>query len=172
MQKNNWFIKKLKQCFAFLNFDTTVRLLEIIILGAGLYFAITQVIDLRKVNAGQIVLDINRDIYSNTIYKTNPEIIRLIERSKPILIENGGKYQYQDLDNLLGEWDTVARLNQTGVIPDDLAYAQFSFDMVKAYQNKEIMDYIKLTRQQSNDNLIFSDFEWLAKWMEQTSQNK
>lgn len=163
--KTNWQIKKIRT-------ESIFATIQIVILVVGLYLTITQISDLRKVNAGQITLDITRDIYSDERYVTNPQIIKLIEQNKTILIRNGGKFQDQDLDNILGEWDTVARLNQVGVLPDDLVYAQFSFDMVKAYKNKEIQDYIKMIREQAGDDLIFADFEWLAKWADETSHEK
>jgi hypothetical protein len=152
--------------------ETILGVTQLIILVFGIFLTITQIKDLRNVNAGQIVLDINRDIYSNERYQSNPKIIRLIEQGKPILNKNGGHFVDQDLDNLLGEWDTVARLNQSNVLPDDIVYSQFSFDMVRAYDNIEISDYIKLTRKQANDPLIFSDYENLAKWMKLTAGNK
>jgi hypothetical protein len=163
-----WKVKIFREVTASLVFNV----LQILILIIGLYLTITQISDLRKVNAGQISLDITRDIYSDERYKTNPKIIRLIEQNKPILKQNNGLFQDQDLDNVLGIWDTIARLNQVGVLPDDLVYAQFSFDIVKAYKNSEIKNYITLTRDQAGDKLIFYDFEWLAKWMEETAYNK
>ncbi len=157
--------KKIKE----IKTESIFSFIQIIILIVGLYLTITQINDLRKVSAGQIVLDINRDIYSNERYQTNFQIIKLIEQNKPILIKNGGKFQDQDLDNVLGEWDAIARLNQSGVIPFELAYAQFSYDMIKTYKNQEIKEYISSVRRDANDNHIFTDFEWLAQWMNETN---
>ena len=161
--------KKLRGYFQCLKSARLLHIVEIVVLIGGLYLTIIQIKDLRKVSAGQIALDITRDIYSNERYKQNPKIIRLIERDQTILIGNGGQVEEEDLDNLLGEWDLVARFNQLKILPDDLVYQQFSFDMVKAYQNKEIRDYIERIRKQYNDNLLYADFEWVAKWVEKTS---
>lgn len=172
---NNFYSKITEKFKEYLQIFKSARLLhvlEIVVLIVGLYLTIIQIKDLRKVSAGQIALDITRDIYSNERYKLNPEIIRLIERDKPIMVSNGGLVEEEDLDNLLGEWDLIARFNRLGILPDDLVYQQFSFDMVKAYQNKEIRDYIERIRKQYNDNLLYEDFMWIAKWAEETSSLK
>lgn len=154
----------------YIGLNTTLQILQIIILVAGLYLTITQIQDLRKINAGQIALDITRDIYSPERYPNNPNLIKLLERNRPILKINHGEYDEQDLDNLLGEWDIVARLNQAEVLPDDLVYSQFSFDLTKAYKSKEVMGYVKSVRKQYGDDLIFADFQWLAEWADKTSK--
>ena len=172
MRKNNILTRKIRTFFGSFKPGVVLHTIEVIVLVGGLYLAIVQIVDLRKVNSGQIALDITRDIYSEERYKQNPKIIRLIERDQPILISNGGSVDEEDLDNLLGEWDLIARFNQLGILPDDLVYQQFSFDIVKAYQNKEIRDYIGRIRKQYNDNLIYADFEWIGLWAEKTSNSK
>lgn len=164
--------QKLKDLFGKVNWDLTLRVIEIVVLVGGLYLAIVQISDLRKVNSGQIALDITRDIYSDERYPNNPKIVKLIQRNQPILVSNGGSVEEENLDNLLGEWDLVARLNKLGILPDDLVYQQFSFDIVKANTNNEIKSYISNIRKKYNDDLLFADFEWLAQWAEATSKNK
>lgn len=162
----------LKEIFKKINWSIIFRVIEISVLVGGLYLALVQLSDLRKVDSGQIALDITRDIYSNERYPKNPQLIKLIERDQPILVENGGTLEEEDLDNLLGEWDLIARFNQLRILPDDLVYRQFSFDIEKAYSNQEVKSYINNIRKKYNDNLLFEDFEWLAQWAEATSQNK
>ena len=169
---SHWPAKKLVEFSRKINWNLTLRVIEILVLVGGLYLAIVQISDLRKVNSGQIALDITRDIYSDERYLKNPQLIKLIQRNQPILVNNGGTIEEEDLDNLLGEWDLVARLNQLGILPDDLVYQQFSFDIVKAYTNEEIKSYISSIRKKYNDDLMFADFEWLAQWAEATSKNK
>lgn len=152
--------------------DLVIQTITLLVLIAGVCLTIIQISDLRKVNSGQIALDITRDIYSTERYPNNPQIIRLIEENKPILTNDGGKFQEEDLDNLLGEWDLIARFNQLGILPDDLVYQQFSFDAQKAYEDTEIQNYINRIRKQNNDNLFYADFEWFAKWAEETSNSK
>jgi hypothetical protein len=149
-----------------------LRFIEIIVLIVGLYLVIVQISDSRKVSSGQIALDMGRDIYSNERYKNNPQIIKLIQRHQPILVSNGGSIEEEDLDNLLGEWDSISNFNQLGILPDDLVYKEFSFDIEEAYNNKEIRDYIKRIRKDYNDDSLYSDFEWLAKWVDETSNKK
>lgn len=168
----NWPAKKLEKVFNRKNLETVLHIIEITVLIVGLYLVIIQIEDSRKVNSGQIALDITRDIYSNERYQNNPQIIKLIQRGQPILVSNGGQIEEEDIDNLLGEWDLIARFNQLSILPEDLVYQQFSFDMVKAYRNKEIRDYIDRIRLKYNDNLMYADFEWLAKWAEETSNAK
>lgn len=145
------------------------NILNLLILIIGLVFTVIQISDLRRVNAGQISLEISRDIYSTERYKNNPEIIKVISAGKPILKYNGGNYDEQDLDNLLNQWDLIARFNQLGILPDDIVYSQFSFDIQESYDNPEIKAYINKERQEYNDPQIFSDFEWIARWVEITA---
>lgn len=165
-------VKKLKDSSWRPKLGTSLHIIEVMVLIVGLYYTIVQISDLRKVNSGQIALDITRDIYLEERYHKNPQIIKLIQRNQPILNTNGGPIEEEELDNLLGEWDLVARFNQLGILPDDLVYQQFSFDMVKAYQNTEIKEYINRIRKQYNDDLLYADFEWLVKWAEATSNSK
>lgn len=168
----NLSVKKLTKFLNLSNWNSILHVVEIVILVGGLYLVIVQISDSRKVNSGQIALDITRDIYSDERYPNNPQLIKLIQRNQPILVSNGGSIEEEDLDNLLGEWDLVARLNQLGILPDDLVYQQFSFDIVKANTNEEIKSYIGDVRRKYNDDLLFADFEWLAQWAEATSKNK
>ena len=166
------FIKKLWQIRCRINQATILHIIEILVLVVGLYLTIVQISDLRKVNSGQIALDITRDIYSNERYPKNPKIVKLIQRDQPVLISNGGHIEEEELDNLLGEWDLIARFNQLGILPDDLVYQQFSFDMVKAYKNREIQNYIDAIRTKYKDPLLYEDFEWLSKWAESISHSQ
>ena len=145
-----------------------LSVVQIVAIIVGLSLTITQIHDLRKVNAGQIALDITRDIYSDERYKNNPIAIRLIQHDQPILKENGGPLDDQDLDNLLGEWGIVATFDQTGVLPDDIVLQEFSSDINRAYENHEVRNYINQTRKIYNDPQFFADFEWLAQWTEAT----
>ncbi len=161
------FLKKHQELISF-----ACRFCELVILGFGLYYANVQINDLRKVNAGQITLDITRDIYSDERYKNNPAIIRKIERNQPILKENKGSFDEEDLDSIIGEWDLIARLNQLDILPDDLVYSAFSFDILKAYRNSEIRKYITQTRVIESDEMIFADFEWIAEKLDGISRSK
>ncbi len=138
----------------------------------GLIFTVIQINDSRKVNAAEISLNLTRDIYSNIQYKNNPVLIKLINQGKPILRENGGIYDEEDLDNLLSQWDMIARLNQQGLLPFDVLYSQFSFDLEQAYKNQEVMSYIHKIRVKYNDTTFYSDFEWLAQWVTETTAQK
>src|SRR5262245_8764330 len=84
--------------------------LSVIALFLGLLFAGIQINDLRRVNAAQISIDLTRDIYSTESYKDNLSIMKLIGRKQPILKENGGRYDDEDLDNIIGTWDLISRL--------------------------------------------------------------
>ena len=60
----SWPTKKIEEFFRKINQSFTLRVIEIVVLIGGLYLALIQLSDLRKVNSGQIALDITRDIYS------------------------------------------------------------------------------------------------------------
>jgi hypothetical protein len=144
----------------------TLHAIEIVVIVGGVYLALVQIRDLRKVNAGQIALDITRDIYTDERYANNPKIIKLMQLNEPILKVNGGPMSEADLDNILGEYEFIARLNDIGVLPNDLVSQQFSFNLIKAWKSKEIQRYIEHIRKAYKNENLFADFEWLAEKME------
>jgi hypothetical protein len=51
------------------------------------------------------------------------------------------------------------------LISQDMVYDGFSYDLEKAYENKEIQEFIRSVRQQEHEATDYDGFEALAKEM-------
>lgn len=80
---------------------------------------------------------------------------------KPILKANGGRFADKDLEEYLGIYETMGELYKNGLIAKRMIYNDFSDDIVSAYENKEIRNYIKEQQKDSSD--YFVNFVMLAK---------
>jgi hypothetical protein len=87
---------------------------------------------------------------------TNTAIISTIEDGEPILIENKGKYTDAQLDNYLGEFDTIDTAYTEGLLSEEHPCISFSYYAGITNENKEITAYIKSQRRtQGRDSSAF-----------------
>jgi hypothetical protein len=83
---------------------------------------------------------------------TNTAIISTIEDGKPILIENKGRYTDAQLDNYLGEFDTIDTAYTQGLLSEEHLCISFSYYADITNKNKEITAYIKSQRRTQGRN--------------------
>lgn len=81
----------------------------------------------------------------------------------PLLYKNGGKFSDEQLDNYLIEYELLAQAYDQKLITKDMISVAFSYDIERAYQNKEVMTFINETRKDNNDNSIYEGFISLAE---------
>ena len=141
-------------------FSHILRIIEIIAIVGGVYFAGMQIRDVRNMQSAQMMLEFNNDL-NNQI---NAQIITTIEDDQPIFLKNGGKFTSTDIDKYLTNYELLNNIYEAGLITDDMLYNAFSYDVVKTYKNKEIKDYLFEIRKK--DKLFFAGFERLAKSLE------
>lgn len=84
-----------------------------------------------------------------------------IERNKPILKSKGGRFDEDDLDLYLGLFDELDQAYQMGLITKDLVYDNYSDDLIKAFNNPEIKNYLQKIRKE--DSAYFINAEDLEK---------
>jgi hypothetical protein len=96
---------------------------------------------------------------------TNTAIISTIEDGKPILIENKGRYTDAQLDNYLGEFDTIDTAYTEGLLSEEHLCISFSYYADITNKNKEITAYIKSQRrtQGRNSSPFFLGFSKVVK---------
>src|SRR5215472_899541 len=68
----------------------------------------------------------------------NTAIISTIEDGKPILTENKGKFTDAQLDNYLGEFDTIERAYSEGLLSEEHLCISFSYYTDITNKNKEV----------------------------------
>lgn len=89
------------------------------------------------------------------------------DRNYPILKESGGQFRSEEVDTLLGLYETIGNLYRDNLISKEMAYNEFSEDFKNTWCNKSIQTHIRDIRQLKciyNDTKIyFFEFETLAK---------
>lgn len=106
----------------------------------------------------QLTATFNQDI-SN---ENSTGIITAMDNKQPILVEHGGHFDDEHLDNYLGIYETMDGAYLSHQIDRDDFCAQFSLYIRQAKDNTEINNYIKKTREDYKDPTIYTGFEELA----------
>src|SRR6267154_2688519 len=92
-----------------------------------------------------------------------PKLAAAIDSRKLLLKENGGKFSDNDLEGYLNILESMNDLYQKHLIPEDLFYSGYSYEIEKAYDNSEIQNYLKKIRKE--DSGLYSGFDQIAKEM-------
>ncbi len=83
--------------------------------------------------------------------RTNREIFDAIQRNQPILKENNGKFEAEELDDYLDVLGSIEEAYERNIISKDLAYNWFSDYSEKSLKNKEIIAYLNSLRAENPD---------------------
>jgi hypothetical protein len=70
-----------------------------------------------------------------------------------------------DLDDYLVMFEILDNVYEHNLITRDMVYDAFSYDLEKAYENKEIQEFIRSVRKQEHEANDYDGFEALAKEM-------
>ena len=108
----------------------------------GLLLAYCQLRDTNKVARLTNFITLTNEFFN----PTNTAIISTIEDAKPILIENKGKYTDTQLDNYLGEFDTIYTAYIEGLLTEEHLCVSFSYYADITNKNKEVIAYINSQR--------------------------
>ncbi len=113
--------------------------------------------DAKKQTASENNIALNSAFFNNT----NTKIIDAIESKQPILTENHGQYTDAQLDNYLGEFDTVESSYDEGLLSEPDLCDSFSYFIGITSKNPEIQNYIASS--QKSDSGFFIGLTDLAK---------
>ena len=92
---------------------------------------------------------------------TNREIFNIIRRNKPILKENGGKFESYELDCYLDDLGSIDDAYLRKIIDKDDVYDWFSDCLITTFKNKEIGEYLRKIRKE--DPQYYSGLEKFVK---------
>jgi len=146
--------------------DKILHFIEAGALIIGVILVIIQIRDLRNSNYGLTSLEVMRDLYSDKTYQTNSKIIEILHQETPLLQYNGGSISDEELNSFLGLMEWINSANNVGILNEEIIYEMFSVDILAAYRNKEIQEFISEARRDWNDNTFSLGFENIAKKME------
>ncbi len=105
---------------------------------ASMVFAFYQLSDLRKVASSQNNIALTAEFFD----PTNTGVIDAIENNQPILVEHKGKYTDAQLDNYLGDFETIDSVYGEGLLTEDEMCISFSYYVGATSKNQEIKTYI------------------------------
>lgn len=133
-----------------------ISLFSLLISFSGAYYSLVQIDEIRKEQQSR-GFDYMEDFYRDLSTGKNSEILLAVEKNKPVLKVNGGRFTEDDLDVLLGKYDDLYTLRERGLIDDELLYNGFSDDFIRVLQNEEVGSYIQRIRQDGVDYFLGVD---------------
>lgn len=148
-------------------FKSWLDIIQSIVIIAGVIVALCQ-LDLqnrtleatKEIESGKFILEFSRNIGSSEYSKISQAIEENNEKF-PLLKSNGGKFSDSDLEDYIGNFETIGELEKRKLIDQKMAYNEFSYSVEKAWCNNDVRSHIDETRQQSSD--YFINFENLAR---------
>jgi hypothetical protein len=137
-----------------------VQAVGILLAGIGLILTAIQIQDARKVESAEIGLKFAKRL-------STPSAIDIIDAAEAvpmqyILTDKGGKSSDDQLEAVLGDYDTLYYLRQEGLINERLSYNMFCFDLEHLYDDKEVTSYLADARRTTNDQSIYAGFDRLT----------
>ncbi|WP_316190370.1 hypothetical protein [Bradyrhizobium sp. SZCCHNS2096] len=99
----------------------------------------------------------------------NFQINSAIESSSHLLKTSGGKFTESQLEDYLGQYDTLYYLYRQDLINERMIYNLFAFDVALAHKNQEITGFLKKVRSDNRDLALFVGFDKLADLVESWS---
>ncbi|MCX6757795.1 MAG: hypothetical protein NTZ44_02875 [Candidatus Nomurabacteria bacterium] len=117
--------------------------------------------DLKKESAAlmfQLSNEFRNDKNSHLVYT-------IADNKEPILIQNGGEFTEEQLDNYLVRYELIYNAYKNNLISFDDLNIAFAFDIEMAYNNKEIQKMISIVRTQYKDDSIYGGFTKLGEML-------
>jgi hypothetical protein len=140
--------------------ELTTRFFKIIEVSAvilGVIFTINQIAQIKNSQSADLILRID-DKLNKQPYQ---EIASVIEDNKPVLKKQSGRYTGNELEDYLGEVELICNMYEDNLITDDMLNNAFSYEIVSAYKDKEVQEYLKPIR--ASDSSFYVGFETVGK---------
>lgn len=119
----------------------------------------------KEIESGKFVLELSRNIDADK-YKKIINAIEDHDANFPILKSSGGSFSDSEIEDYIGNFETIGDFENRQIIDRRMAYNEFSYPIEKAWCNKDIRQHIVETRKRDNvpsDKVFFSNFENLAR---------
>lgn len=156
---------------SWLTWETFDRLLRVVQAGGVAFAAVGLLMTSHQLRLAQLsesaTLGLQFDQRINT--GVNFEINSAIESSSHLLKTSGGKFTESQIENYLGQYDTLYYLYRQDLINEQMIYNLFAFDVALAHKNQEIMGFLKRVRSGNRDPALFVGFDKLADLVESWS---
>lgn len=141
-------------------------IIQSVVIIAGIVIALIQ-LDLqnktleatREIESGKFILEFSRNLASDR-YAALRSAIEDHDENFHILKTQGGKFSDSDLEDYLGNFESIGELETRKLIDLNMAYNEFSYAVEKTWCNRDIRSHVDATRKQSS--YFFINFETLA----------
>jgi hypothetical protein len=136
------------------------QLAGVFLTAAGLFYTATQIQDSSNLASAEIGLRFD-DRFTQPAMLGIADAIEMSPQ-QPILIANNGTYSDDQLEEFLGDYDTLYYLHKQELINDPIMYDLFCTDVQYAYRDTEITQFLKRDRATPGTATDFIGFDKLA----------
>jgi hypothetical protein len=116
---------------------------------------------IRSQSNADFIARLNREFFYEN--PTNRNIIKAIEERRPLFQNDGGEFSEYDINAYVRYFEMIERFIAGGIISLDLVDEMFGNYIARAWENKEIKEYVAHGRKEKDDQRYFEHFEQLAK---------
>ncbi len=113
----------------------------------------------REIESGKFILEYSRNLTDHR-YDAISSAIEDHDENFHILKEQGGRFSDSDLNEYIGNFESIGELETRKLIDLNMAYNEFSYSVEKAWCNRNIRSHIDAIRRQNS--YFFINFETLA----------
>lgn len=144
---------------SFFSLVTSIIMLCLTSIALGqIKIASEQLSESRKTDQGNFIVTLNRDFYANDKLTV---IRKSLEEDKPLLKDNGGTFDAEDIDGYIGFFDTLSGLIDKKILDYGLIDENFGYYIKEAYDNQEIVNYVKYIEKSSGQD-VYQGFKTLG----------
>ncbi len=145
-----------------LSFVEILHLIEVLAVHGAATFAGFQLRALRLQNSADLTLRLNQEFETGA----RPDILNALDSdpSTPIIkrsMKNSGAFTVAQLGDYLGQYETLDDLYRNGLITCRMLYNEFSYDLEKAYKNRDVIT--EVAEERKDDPSIWTGFLDLGK---------
>jgi hypothetical protein len=140
-------------------FSEILHFVEVLAIVGATTFAAFQLRTLRQQNSADLTLRLGQELNTGL----NQNLIDALDAdpTKPILTKSGGQFTVAQLGWYLGEYETLDDLYRSDLITCRMMYNEFSYDLEKAYKNRDVM--AEIANERKDDPTIWQGFLDLGK---------
>ena len=113
----------------------------------------------KEIESGKFMLELSKNMDADK-YASLIDAIEGHDANFHILKNQGGKFSDNDVEDYIGNFETIGYLETRKLIDLKMAYNEFSYDVEKAWCNQDVKNHIVEVRKQ--DSTFFANFESLA----------
>jgi hypothetical protein len=128
------------------NWAYIVTIIGFTVLVLSIFLVFYQIGELRQVVSSQNNIALSTMFFNDV----NTGIIDALETGGPILTVHKGKYTKAQLDNYLGDFETIDSAYSEGLLSEDEFCVSFSYYVTLTSQNDEVKAYLTSSRKQDS----------------------